>query len=198
MSIMSAFDPKAYGPVFAPLLAVERRRALGAGRADEAARGAVERVTVESAFAHGRMVDADMAACCVAGVWLVHDFLDESHTISQGIETPSGSFWHGIMHRREGDFGNSKYWFRRVGTHPVYEVIAERSQHVGESLRDSQSRLGETRPREWDPFAFVDECQAAVRGTADARERCLDLQQIEWEALFDYCYHAASGIDGRR
>ena len=111
-----------------------------------------------------------MAECCLAGVWLLHDFLDESHTISRGIETPSGSFWHAIMHRREGDFGNSKYWFRRVGRHPVLQEIAD----------------------DFDPMAFVDECEAAVKGRGD-RERCLDVQQREWEVLFDYCYWGAIG-----
>ena len=137
-SAVKSFDPKAYGPVFEPLLAVDRRRALGVGAPDVGARAALKKLSVEAAF--GRVADEEMAACCVSGVWLLHDFLDESHTISQDIETPSGSFWHGIMHRREGDFGNAKYWFRRVGEHPVFE-------HVGESLRDSNSRLGETRPR---------------------------------------------------
>lgn len=135
----------------------------------------LERLLVKSAFAHvdGGVVDRGMAECCLAGVWLLHDFLDESHRISQGIDTASGGFWHGIMHRREGDFSNAKYWFRRVGPHPVIELLAQ--------------RLGA-----WDPFVFVDECQAATR-TGNNREQCLDRQQLEWEMLFDYCYQAAIG-----
>jgi hypothetical protein len=49
---------------------------------------------------------------CMSGLWLLAGDLDRSHTISQGIGSAEGSFWHGIMHRREGDFSNSKYWFR--------------------------------------------------------------------------------------
>jgi hypothetical protein len=194
---MHIFTPSTYGPIFAALLAGDRRRPLDAGRPERAMREQLQRVTVANAFEHVDIVDADMAACCVAGVWLLHDFLDESHTISQRIETPSGSFWHGIMHRREGDFGNAKYWFRRVGQHPAFDEIAERI-HVAASLRDASASFGETRLQAWDPFAFVDECQAAVRGKLDARERCLNLQQIEWEVLFEYCYQAAVGIDGLR
>jgi len=37
-------------------------------------------------------------------------------------------------------------------------------------------------------------CQAVARGQLDARDRCLDIQQAEWEALFDYCYRNATNL----
>ena len=40
-----------------------------------------------------------------AGIWLYVDDLDQSHRVSQTVHTPTGSYWHAIMHRREGDFG---------------------------------------------------------------------------------------------
>lgn len=176
MTGMSDFDPHAYGPVFAELLQVDRLRSLGEGAGETALLPALDSLTVEHAFAHADVSDVAMARCCISGVWLLCDYLDESHTISQGVNTPSGSFWHGIMHRREGDFSNAKYWFNRVGEHPAYELIAE--------------TVGQSR---WDPFAFVDECRAAVRSGGEAAEHCRRLQQREWEVLFDYCYQAAVG-----
>lgn len=179
---MKPFDATQYGPAFMPLLSVNRRRALDGGHPDAALRPALEKLSVATAFEHapspsgGRhIVDSEMAACCIAGVWLLHDFLDDSHTISQRIDTAEGSYWHAIMHRREGDFSNSKYWYRHVGNHPVFEALAETSQ------------------RGWEPFAFVDECQAVARGKSASRDLCLDLQQAEWELLFDYCYRKAIG-----
>ena len=187
---MNSFDPDTYGPVFAPLLAIDRRRPLDAGTPDSKSRPALKQLSVEQAFEH--VADEDMAACCIAGVWLLHDFLDESHTISQGIDTPTGSFWHGIIHRREGDFSNAKYWFRHAGNHPVFDTIGKHP-HVGASLRDANANFGETHLREWTPFTFVDLCQAVARGKSDAQELCLDIQQAEWESLFDYCFREAVG-----
>src|SRR4029079_1638108 len=126
---MDAFDPQAYGPIFAPLLETDRRRPLDAGRPDSSARAALKKLDSKSAFAHAgtQLADAEMAACCISGIWLLYDCLEESHTISQGIDTPSGSFWHAIMHRREGDFSNAKYWFQDVGRHPVFAKLGERA-----------------------------------------------------------------------
>lgn len=133
-----------------------------------------------------------MAQGCVAGVWLLHDFLDESHEVSQGINTAEGSFWHGIMHRREGDFSNAKYWFRHVGDHPVYESLARRAKELADE-HDASSAIAKLTARgTWEPYAFVDLCQAAERSGAH-RELCLDLQQVEWELLFDFCYRSAIG-----
>src|SRR5438128_722942 len=102
---MVGFNPSAYGPVFAPILARGRRCPLDAGNPNAIAFAALKEVSVQSAFAHlhapsGLSVDEDMAACCIAGVWLLNNYLNESHAISQAIETASGSFWHAILHRR--------------------------------------------------------------------------------------------------
>lgn len=190
---MTQFDPHTYGPVFAPLLATDRRRPLGTGSPDSDHRSMLEGLSVESAFGHVKIVDRDMAACCVSGVWLLHDCLDESHTISQGIETPSGSFWHAIMHRREGDFSNAKYWLRRVGRHPVFDALGQRAIELAASRGAERAAKQLVNGGAWDPFAFVDLCQAAVRGQSDATDLCLDIQQAEWELLFDHCYSAAVG-----
>lgn len=167
-----------YGPVFGELVTVDRRRPLDAGTPDQANCDRLRALTLDSAFAHARVLDRDAAKCCLSAVWLLYDFLDESHTISQGIPTAEGSFWHGIMHRREGDFSNAKYWFRKVGEHPVYLTLAE------DPLCEFDA---------WDPFAFVDACQQALRSGGEALQLCEALQQREWELLFDYCYRAAIG-----
>jgi len=102
-----------------------------------------------------------------AALWLLAGDLDASHAISQSDESPDGSFWHGVMHRREGDFGNAKYWFRRVGTHPVLRQLAATGYG--------------------DPMRFVDACERAAKGNvADAAELA-GWQWLEWQSLFAHC-----------
>lgn len=179
---MSAFDsqkrsdPFVYGPAFAELTFVERLMPLDAGHPNESARNALSNLSSIAAIGSSKVADFEMTQCCLAGVWLLHDFLDESHTISQRITTPSGSFWHGIMHRREGDFSNAKYWFDRAGDHPVFAAL---------TAADGSP---------WDSHRFVDECQRALRSRdAEQIAALCQLQQREWQALFDFCYQAATG-----
>lgn len=107
---------------------------------------------------------------CLSGLWLLAGELDRSHSISQNIHSAEGSFWHGIMHRREGDFGNSKYWFRRVGSHPVLDQLAEISEGVYS-----------------DPYDFVDQCSRASGSDGEASKRCRQAQWLEWQALMAHC-----------
>jgi hypothetical protein len=188
---MSHFDAQAYGPVFAPLVDINRRRPLDAGTPVRSARSALDRLSVDAAFAHARIADNTSAACCVAAAWLLYDFLDESHTISQGIDTPSGSFWHGIMHRREGDFSNAMYWFHRVGRHAALDAVGQRAAELAAARGEERAIKRVITAGTWDACAFVDLCEEVVRGRGTSLELCLDIQQAEWELLFEHCYRSA-------
>jgi hypothetical protein len=150
----------------------------------------LQQATLATAFGSSRLVDLDMARCCLAGVWLLHDYLNESHGISQEIETSSGSFWHGVMHRREGDFSNAKYWFRHVGRHDVLDELGPRLRSLADGAQAMQ--IDSLTPGgAFDPYRLVDACQAAVRSGDD--DFCRQVQQLEWELLFDYCFRRALG-----
>ena len=95
----------------------------------------------------------------IAGLWLYVDDLERSHTVSQGIDDATGALWHGIMHRREGDFANAHHWMRRAASHPLFHEL--------------------------DPAGFVDEVAASSGDTPEL----VDRQRQEWAALFEWCAH---------
>lgn len=104
-----------------------------------------------------------------SAMWLLAGDLDRSHEISQSIETEDGSFLHGIMHRREGDFSNAKYWFRRAGDHPVLLTLASNDDGYE------------------DPFSFVDACEEASRRHNPTSTAICQLHQwTEWQALMNH------------
>jgi len=139
----------------------------------------------------------DEARAMLAGLWLWHDWLDESHTISQGITSPTGSYWHAIMHRREGDFSNGKYWYARCATHPVLTSLAVQAASFLNPLPADKSLLKLTLNNAWHPSAFVDLVEAIHDRPDDPRHRiAVSLQQLEWRVLFDYCTRVAAGGAG--
>ena len=126
-----------------------------------------------------RPQNADLSAAVIAApdlspslrsaLDLVAGQLDRSHTISQNLPSAEGSFLHGIMHRREGDYSNAKYWFRRVGTHPVMEQLAaDHAEYAGAA-------------------AFVD---AVANDPKSAR--LIEVQSAEWRALTRWIADAES------
>lgn len=124
---------------------------------------------------------SDEAASLIRSIILLwHDHLDESHRISQGIKSADSSFVHGIMHRREPDYPNAKYWFNQAGLHPAFPEISSR---VKELLKGSS--LAHLAEGTWDSFAMVD---AVTKARVGSREYSLlkQVQQMEVEVLLEW------------
>lgn len=116
-----------------------------------------------------------MADCCLSGIWLLHGQLHDSHEISQNIKTPEGSFWHAVMHRLEGDYWNSQYWYRNVGPHLVIDRM--------------QTKFGADQY----PMKFVDDCERlANHGDESLQKQLAEIAVAEWKELFTYCFENAS------
>lgn len=132
----------------------------------------------------------------LAGLWLWHDGLEECHRIVQG-SAPQGfgstfAFWHAIMHRREGDFSNSKYWYACAANHPTLQILANQAGSIVNPAPADNSLLRLVAGG-WNANAFVDLIESVHRDVGDARFRmAVQLQQLEWRLLFDHCARAAS------
>ena len=184
------FNPANYGPVLQPLLAAAPLNELGLGRPDRAIWPKLKSIDWTAAFAPHKLADSEMAGACRSSAPLLvrYDFIDESHTISQSIETPTGSYWHGILHRREPDYGNAKYWFHRVGQHPIFPALAAAAHEITTKDQHDKKSVVFANAANWDPFRFVDSCEAAAGGGTALETLCRQIQQCEWELLFDFCY----------
>ena len=102
------------------------------------------------------------------------------------------AFWHAIMHRREGDFSNSKYWYARCDGHPAFASIAATAGPIVNRCA-ADKRLLRLIVRGWDPRAMVD----LVEQLHDEPQNPLyavavELQQIEWRMLMETCAAAAT------
>ncbi|MDQ3000013.1 MAG: hypothetical protein M3Y08_01940 [Fibrobacterota bacterium] len=117
---------------------------------------------------------------------LWHDRWDDAHDIAQSREGERDfDLLHAILHRREGDFANSDYWFRSVGKHPCYPILERRlaSAPIGET-RDILIPLGK-----WSPAAFVAEVRKNARGSSEP-EPLIRVQAEEFHALAEWLLNA--------
>jgi hypothetical protein len=131
------------------------------------------------------------ADAMLAGLWLWHDGLDECHRIVQNSPeedvVATYAFWHAIMHRREGDFSNSKYWYARAVGHPVLQALAAQAGSVIHQAPADKSLL-RLIASGWNPNAFVDLVESLHTDQGDARHSmAVRLQQLEWKVLFEFC-----------
>ena len=158
---------------------------------------ALELTSVDELF-HGESLKNTMFGGAIkSGLLLWNDALDESHNISQELTNQTGSYWHGIMHRREPDYSNSKYWFGRVGTHPIFPALRERALAILEETpnpSDALAHIAQTIAAEenWDAYQFIDWCQAAEdESTADVTRFLQQVQAEEIKLLLAYSYQNA-------
>jgi hypothetical protein len=125
----------------------------------------------------------------LGGLWLYFSGASECHQIVQDIPSAEGSFWHGIVHRQEPDAGNAAYWFRQVGSHPIFRELGERAEDVVAR----RPKAGFHAAAHWDALAFIDFCeQARTQPGSDAEASALEIQRAEWQLLFDYCARSGS------
>lgn len=133
-------------------------------------------------------VPKEVAELIRALLLLWNDHHNPAHEIVQERETPDGNLIHAILHRREPDYGNARYWFHRVGVHPCYEELAKRVETFLAS--DAQSSdLGElVKDGQWNPEAFVTTCQreASQANRVTQRVALQKIQEIETRVLLHY------------
>jgi hypothetical protein len=169
---------------------------------DEALRGA----STEELFPDRTLADPAMAAAALAGLHLWNDNFEAAHNLCQALPTPTGSYWHGLCHRREGyvgegltsNLGNSRYWFRQVGEHPIHPAVLRSALNVldaaGHGFRWATEAAGQLRAQgAWNPATLSDWIGQAEAGTLSP-QTIVHLEEIQWReiaTLIDWCEQRA-------
>lgn len=143
-----------------------------------------ENSSTEVLFPNARNPEAAYSALLLLlGCWR------ESHDLIDDDERPDGCYVHAIVHRIEPDAGNSAYWFRRVGQHPLFAQLYQRVQEIFEQTPVSGWQLKSA----WDPYLFNQWCEEARRSRGTNKEKAaLAIQRAEWDLLFAWCASPAN------
>ncbi len=126
-------------------------------------------------------------------LFLCFDCWKEAHEIADSHEgTAAGHWLHAIVHRREPDAGNSKYWYAKVKTPAkVYEAIGNgvlallKQQPVAE-LGPLVQKMEKSKT--WEPETFVDLCDKFREEDPQSPvyQTLARVQELEWRGLAEY------------
>ncbi len=109
-----------------------------------------------------------------AGMYLINGDWELAHRAAQESDAPLAAYWHALVHRHEPAYGNSKYWLRRVGTHPVHDALVEAARRAG--------RVELVAPGgNWDPARFTDHFANPAHSAWTA-----DLDALEMDELLRF------------
>lgn len=192
---MREIKADSYGPaareLIAKALAEKRPQTLPFGSPATEVRPLLQAMTDQTVSNNRRVRMPHDAECLRSALWLLFDFESESHELSQNIPTPSGSYWHGILHRREPDPSNAKYWMARIGEHPICPELLQDALEIAAAAGPAGTSLSSAmqKMKTWDGAWFVDRCNGGP--DPQTTRILLDIQQREWLLLFDYNYKKA-------
>ena len=77
----------------------------------------------------------DGCTAALAALW--HDARgdwEEAHRIAQGVDDEDGAWVHAYLHRKEGDSGNARHWYRRAARKFSEDTLLEEWDRIAATL----------------------------------------------------------------
>lgn len=149
---------------------------------------------------------AEAARALKAAFHLWNDHLQAAHDLVAHASDPASFALHGIMHRREGDYGNAKYWFRRTGDHPAFHGLPARVADIVRRRRREDGWHGDpvasalemlASHGAWNPYLFVDAVAMQERRVGGEETRAA-LEEVQHEELMAMIRYLAGRLGLRR
>ena len=134
------------------------------------------------AFAPSDAAANTRRALCRAALFLWNDDLDAAHKIVQPRDdNATANFLHAVIHRRERDFSNALYWWRKTGAHPLLSKIGLAARDA-DGAREYSQLFG--RDDVFNAAAFTQLCEKSAPPNEEVLRR---IQAIELESIYQFC-----------
>ena len=134
------------------------------------------------AFASSDAAASTRRALCRAALFLWNDDLDAAHNIVQPHDdNATANLLHAVVHRREKDFSNALYWWRKTGAHPLLYNIGLAVKDVN-GAREYSQLFG--RDDVFDAAAFTQLCEKPSPQNDEVLRR---IQAVELESIYEFC-----------
>lgn len=116
-----------------------------------------------------------------AGLFYQFDALPDAHALVQDASGDLAAYWHGMIHRREADFDNARYWFRRAGVLPVFRALHREASEFSAVMAKQFN---------WEPYLFTGLCEQQKFGDDSLTRELVALQKLEFDLLFENTWRA--------
>ena len=86
----------------------------------------------------GNPCPPDGCSAALAALW--HDAKgdwEEAHRIAQAVDDEDGAWVHAYLHRKEGDSGNARHWYRRAARTFAEDPLPEEWDRIAATLLSS-------------------------------------------------------------
>ncbi|GAB4455431.1 MAG: hypothetical protein OHK0029_11550 [Armatimonadaceae bacterium] len=119
-----------------------------------------------------------------AAMFLLNDDLDSAHQLVQPHEDDAtANYWHQLVHRREGDWSNARYWVGRTGQHPFYAELPALAADLSQPALTAELTAGSS----WHADRMVALSQQASQRGSDQMADLQILLHREMLGLLAWC-----------
>ncbi len=116
-----------------------------------------------------------------AALMLAHNYIWEAHEIIQVHPQVEASWWHAFMHRMEGDYGNSAYWYHRVSAPQDFINFKNILNNIDIDARLASLKEGSS----WQPLKFNELLGRYKKSLPSPLQQ---IHQLEFIYLFNLTY----------